>query len=130
MYIDVKINEKPIRAMVDIGATHNYLACTEVERLELVLEKGSEKVKAINSAAQPIARVAKSVLIKVGAFEGRTNLSAVQMDDFKLILGLKFLRDIKTAVLPYSDSLMMMGNKPCVIPTQVGRMGKKSISAM
>ncbi|XP_022872505.1 uncharacterized protein LOC111391505 [Olea europaea var. sylvestris] len=64
MYIDVKINGKPIRAMVDTGATHNYPACTEVERLGLVLEKGSGKVKAINAAAQPIAGVAKSMLIK------------------------------------------------------------------
>ncbi|XP_022855211.1 uncharacterized protein LOC111376484 [Olea europaea var. sylvestris] len=44
MYIDVKVNGKPIRAMVDTGATHNYLAYTEVERLGLVLEKGSGKV--------------------------------------------------------------------------------------
>ncbi|KAL0409135.1 UNVERIFIED_CONTAM: hypothetical protein Sradi_1847900 [Sesamum radiatum] len=59
--------------------------------------------------AQPIAGVAKSVLIKVGPFEGKTNLSAVVMDDFKLILGLDFLRDTRTAVLPHVDSLMMMG---------------------
>jgi hypothetical protein len=130
MYIDVKINGKPIRAMVDTGATHNYLASTEVERLGLVLEKGSGKVKAINSVAQPIVGIAKSVSIKAGPFEGRTNLSAVQMDDFKLILGLEFLRDTKTAVLPYADSLMMMGSKPCVITTQCGKMGEKSISAM
>ncbi|XP_022864277.1 uncharacterized protein LOC111384248 [Olea europaea var. sylvestris] len=111
MYIDVKINGKTIRAMVDTGAIYNYLTCTEVERLGLVLEKDSRNVKAINSAAQPMAGVAKSVLIKAGPFKGKINLSAVQMDDFKLILGLKFLRDTKTAVLPYFDSLMMMGNK-------------------
>ncbi|KAL2491208.1 Uncharacterized protein Adt_26836 [Abeliophyllum distichum] len=83
-----EINKKPIKTMVDTGATHNYLASPKVECLELVLEKGSRKVKVINSVAQPIARVAKSVLIKVGPFEGRTTLSAVQIDDFKLILGL------------------------------------------
>ncbi|KAL2460983.1 Uncharacterized protein Adt_44403 [Abeliophyllum distichum] len=130
MYIDVKINGKPIKAMVDTSATHNHLASPEVECIGLVLEKGSGKVKAINSVAQPIAGVAKSMLIKVGPFEGRTNLSAVQMDDFKLILGLEFLRDTKTTVLPFSDSLMMMGSKPCVIPTLVGKMGEKSVSAM
>ncbi|KAL0293482.1 UNVERIFIED_CONTAM: Transposon Tf2-12 polyprotein [Sesamum radiatum] len=64
MFVDVKIHGKPIRAMVDTGATHNYLASAEVERLGLVLEKGVGRVKAINSAAQPIAGVAKSVLIK------------------------------------------------------------------
>ncbi|KAL0291757.1 UNVERIFIED_CONTAM: hypothetical protein Sradi_7014300 [Sesamum radiatum] len=45
------------------------------------------------------------------------------MDDFKLILGLDFLRDTRTAVLPHVDSLMMMGAKPCVIPTLAGRTG-------
>jgi len=76
MYIDVKINGKPITAMVDTGATHNYLSSTEVKRLGLVLEKGSGKVKEINFAAQPIVGVTKSVLLKAGPFEGRTNLSA------------------------------------------------------
>ncbi|KAL2224126.1 UNVERIFIED_CONTAM: Retrovirus-related Pol polyprotein from transposon, partial [Sesamum indicum] len=95
MFVDVKIHGKPIRAMIDTGATHNYLASAEVERLGLVLEKGVGRVKAINSAAQPIAGVAKSVLIKVGSFEGKTNLSVVVMDDFKLILGLEFLRDTR-----------------------------------
>ncbi|KAL0430930.1 UNVERIFIED_CONTAM: RNA-directed DNA polymerase [Sesamum radiatum] len=98
MFVDVKIHGKPIRAMVDTGATHNYLASAEVERLGLVLEKGVGRVKAINSAAQPIAGVVKSVLIKV--------------------------------VLPHVDSLMMMGAKPCVIPTLAGRTGERNLSAM
>ncbi|KAL0437388.1 UNVERIFIED_CONTAM: hypothetical protein Sradi_0446700 [Sesamum radiatum] len=117
MFVDGKIHDKPIRAMVDTGATHNYLASAEVERLGLVLEKGVGQVKAINSVAQSIAGVAKSMLIKVDPFEGKTNLSVVVMDDFKLILGLEFLRDTRTAVLPHVGSLMMMGAKPCVIPT-------------
>ncbi|KAL2223773.1 UNVERIFIED_CONTAM: Transposon Tf2-11 polyprotein [Sesamum indicum] len=116
--------------MIDTGASHNYLASAEVARLGLVLEKGVGRVKAINSAAQPIAGVAKSVLIKVGAYEGKTNLSVVAMDDFKLILGLEFLRDTRTAVLPHADSLMMLGAKPCVIPTLAGRTGEKNLSAM
>ncbi|KAL0345846.1 UNVERIFIED_CONTAM: hypothetical protein Sradi_4415900 [Sesamum radiatum] len=86
MFVDVKIHGKPIRAMIDTESTHNYLASAEVERLGLVLEKGVGRVKAINSAAQPSAGVAKSVLIKVGPFEGKTNLSVVVMDDFNLIL--------------------------------------------
>ncbi|KAL0331235.1 UNVERIFIED_CONTAM: Retrovirus-related Pol polyprotein from transposon [Sesamum angustifolium] len=130
MFVDVKIHGKPVRAMIDTGATHNYLASAEVERLGLVLEKGVGRVKAINSAAQPIAGVAKSVLIKVGPFEGKTNLSVVVMDDFKLILGLEFLRDTRTAVLPHVDSLMMLGAKPCIIPTLAGRNGEKNLSAM
>ncbi|KAL2246240.1 UNVERIFIED_CONTAM: hypothetical protein Sindi_2892200 [Sesamum indicum] len=39
MFIDVKIHGKPIRAMIDTGVSHNYLASAEVARLGLVLEK-------------------------------------------------------------------------------------------
>ncbi|KAK3027357.1 hypothetical protein RJ639_040956 [Escallonia herrerae] len=110
MYVDIKVNGKAIRAMVDTGATHNYISSTEVERLGLTLEKGCGRVKAINSAAQPVAGIARSVLIKIGPYEGRTNFSVVIMDDFKLILGLEFLRDTKTTVMPCTNFLAMLGN--------------------
>ncbi|KAL0371756.1 UNVERIFIED_CONTAM: Retrovirus-related Pol polyprotein from transposon [Sesamum calycinum] len=77
MFADVNIHGKPISAMIDVGATHNYLASAEVERLGLVLVKGVGQVKAINSAAQPFVGVAKSVLIKMGHFECKTNLPIV-----------------------------------------------------
>ncbi|KAK3023029.1 hypothetical protein RJ639_044819 [Escallonia herrerae] len=124
MYVDIKVNGKAIRAMVDTGATHNYISSTEVERLGLTLEKGCGRVKAINSAAQPVAGIARSVLIKIGPYEGRTNFSVVIMDDFKLILGLEFPRDTKTTVMPCTNSLAMLGNKPCVIPTISPRAGE------
>ncbi|KAK2999261.1 hypothetical protein RJ639_023459 [Escallonia herrerae] len=124
MYVDIKVNGKAIRAMVDTGATHNYISSTEVERLGLTLEKGCGRVKAINSAAQPVTGIARSVLIKIGPYEGRTNFSVVIMDDFKLILGLEFLRDTKTTVMPCTNSLVMLGNKPCVIPTISSRAGE------
>ncbi|KAK2975747.1 hypothetical protein RJ640_003509 [Escallonia rubra] len=130
MYVDIKVNGKAIRTMVDTGATHNYISSTEVERLGLTLEKGCGRVKAINSAAQPVAGIARSVLIKIGPYEGRTNFSVVIMDDFKLILGLEFLRDTKTTVMPCTNSLAMLGSKPCVIPTVSTRAGERSISAL
>ncbi|KAL0362143.1 UNVERIFIED_CONTAM: hypothetical protein Scaly_1169500 [Sesamum calycinum] len=107
-----KIHGKLIRATIDTGATHNYLASAEVERYGLVLEKEVGRVKVINLAAQPIIGVAKFVLIKIGPFEGKTNLSVMVMDDFKLILGLEFLRDTRTTLLPHVDPMMMLGPSP------------------
>ncbi|KAK2965339.1 hypothetical protein RJ640_013802 [Escallonia rubra] len=64
MYVDIKVNGKAIRAMVDTGATHNCIYSTKVERLGLTLEKGCGRVKTINSATQPVAGIARSLLIK------------------------------------------------------------------
>ncbi|KAK2976416.1 hypothetical protein RJ640_007454 [Escallonia rubra] len=128
--VTTQVNGKAIRAMVDTCATHNYISSTEVERLGLTLEKGYGRVKAINSAAQQVAGIARSVLIKVGPYEGRTNFSVVTMDNFKLNLGLEFLCDTKTTVMSCTNSLAMLGNKPCVIPTISPRAGEHSISAI
>lgn len=93
MYIDIIINGKPIRAMVDKGVIHNYLANSEVDRLGLVVEYGACRVKAINSATQSIADIARYVIVKVGPYLGKTNFFVVQMDNFKMIIGLEFLRE-------------------------------------
>jgi hypothetical protein len=57
MFVDIRVNGKPIRALIDTGATHNFVAGTEVERLGLSLEKDDSRIKAVNSAAQPIRKV-------------------------------------------------------------------------
>lgn len=54
--------------MVDTGATHNFIAGIEVERLGLSLEKETSYIKAVNSAAQPIHGVARLVPLKVSSW--------------------------------------------------------------
>ncbi|XP_077237328.1 uncharacterized protein LOC143879007 [Tasmannia lanceolata] len=52
------------RAMIDAGATHNFVSEQEAKRLALKLEKDDWKMKAVNSEARPItgkARSAKAV---------------------------------------------------------------------
>nr|CAD1833663.1 unnamed protein product [Ananas comosus var. bracteatus] len=39
MYVDIKLNGKTTKAMVDTGATHNFIATGEAERLGLTLSK-------------------------------------------------------------------------------------------
>ncbi|XP_075079357.1 uncharacterized protein LOC107827306 [Nicotiana tabacum] len=133
MFVEMKVNGKPIRAMVDTGATHNYLASTQVERLGLVVGKGRGRVKAINSPPQPVGGIAKEVPMKLGPYEGKFNLRVVIIDDFELIVGLEFLRQTNTMPVPYADMLLMMGangTKPCIIPCMPMKMAVENISAL
>ncbi|XP_070004238.1 uncharacterized protein [Nicotiana sylvestris] len=133
MFIEMKVNGKPIRAMIDTGATHNYLASTQVERLGLVVGKGRGSVKAINSPPHPVGGIAKEVPVMLGPYEGKFNLRVVIIDDFELIVGLEFLRQINTMPVPYADMLLMMGangTKPCIIPCMPMKMAMENISAL
>ncbi|KAL0373605.1 UNVERIFIED_CONTAM: hypothetical protein Sradi_3276200 [Sesamum radiatum] len=58
MYVRVLINSKAVMAMVDTGATHNFVADREVQKLGLTLAHHSSRIKAVNSDAKPIQGVA------------------------------------------------------------------------
>ncbi|XP_070020075.1 uncharacterized protein [Nicotiana sylvestris] len=116
-----------------MGATHNYLASTQVEHLGLVVGKGRGRVKAINSPPQPVGGITKEVPVKLGPYEVKFNLRVVIIDDFELIVGLEFLRKSNTMPVPYADKLLMMGtnrDKPCIIPCMPMKMAVENISAL
>ena len=75
--------------MVDNGATHNFVSEAEAARLGLKLVgDDTGKMKAVNSKAMATVGAAKQVRVKLGMWEGTTDLIVVPMDDFDVILGI------------------------------------------
>ncbi|KAL0354280.1 UNVERIFIED_CONTAM: hypothetical protein Sangu_1009300 [Sesamum angustifolium] len=113
VFVNVKIHGKPILAMIDNRATNNYLASAEVERLGLVLEKGVGRVKAINSAAQPIAGVAKSVLIKVEQASGPIpSVIKKLLKDFEDVMPNELPRKLLSKRAVDHEIELVLGTKP------------------
>lgn len=48
-------------------------------------------MKAINSVALPIIRIVKRTMIRLGGWSGPIDFVIVKMDDFDIVLGMKFL---------------------------------------
>ena len=48
MYVNIKLNVQTTRAMVDTGATHNFIVDREAKRLGLILEKNPSQMKVVN----------------------------------------------------------------------------------
>ncbi|RVW71430.1 Retrovirus-related Pol polyprotein from transposon 17.6 [Vitis vinifera] len=53
MYVEAFVNGKATKALVDTGATHNFVSEDEARRLELQASKEGGWLKAVNSAAKP-----------------------------------------------------------------------------
>ncbi|XP_074277500.1 uncharacterized protein LOC141601133 [Silene latifolia] len=81
--------------------------------MKLNREGGS--MKAVNSKALPIQGVAREVVIKMGEWTGKLDFTSVPMDDFKIVLGMDFLKRTPTFLAPHNGSLIMVGSKPCLV---------------
>ncbi|CAL9120466.1 unnamed protein product, partial [Musa textilis] len=132
MYVNIRLNGQTTRAMVDTGATHNFIADREAKRLGLILEKNPSRMKAVNSEAKRISGLAKGVSIKIGSWSGRTNMMAVPLDDFQVILGMEFMHAAKLVPMPFLDSICLMGgDNPCVVSvTRRGTQDPQQLSAL
>ena len=51
MHVHAFVNDVQVKALVDNGATHNFVATREATRLGLKLEEDTSRIKAINSKA-------------------------------------------------------------------------------
>ncbi|XP_044510183.1 uncharacterized protein LOC123228802 [Mangifera indica] len=107
MYAWAEVNGQQVRAMLDTGATNNFLAQRVVGKLGVTMEKCSSRIKAVNSASQPILGTAAS-RVKMGAWEGECTFMAVPLDDFDLILGLDFFVKAKAVAMPHLNGVMIM----------------------
>ncbi|GJW49012.1 putative retrotransposon gag domain, aspartic peptidase domain protein [Tanacetum coccineum] len=108
-YVEETINGVKVRALVDFGATHNFVADDEAKRLRINATKGNGTIKA-----------------------GTIDLSVVSMDDFKVIIGLEFLDKVRAFPMPFANSLCILdGGKTFMVSTERdAKSGAKTLSAM
>ena len=132
MYVQAEVNGMSTKAMIDTGATHNFVSEEEARRLKLQTSKEAGWLKAVNSAAKPSQGVAREVTTKIGPWEGKVNFTVVPMDDFNIVLGMDFLRQVKAVPLPFLRSLAILEEEaPCMVPTiSEGKAKTPMLSAM
>ncbi|KAK2990721.1 hypothetical protein RJ640_003789 [Escallonia rubra] len=92
LYVEAKLNGKPTQVMVDTGATHNFVTMEEAKRLGLKVVGGEGWLKSVNTNAKPLHGVARQVEMCLGSWRGLVDFSVAPMDDFKVVIGLDFLR--------------------------------------
>ncbi|KAL5815082.1 hypothetical protein ACOSQ3_025877 [Xanthoceras sorbifolium] len=125
MYLDVHINGKATRVMVDTGATNSFVSEEEARRLGLKVSKETGWLKAVNSKARPLIGMARGVSISMGNWNGKIDLTVAPMDDFEVVLGMDFLEQVKVVPLPFLRSVAILKDTPCIIPA-IAKSGLKT----
>ena len=86
MYVELLTSGQKIMEFLDNGATHNFFTTKEVARLGLMLSRGDNKLKVVNSQEQETHGMAKNMEIQMGDWKGTINFLSVPLDDFDFIL--------------------------------------------
>ena len=131
MYLELLLNGRLTKALVDTGATHNFISREEAERLGLQWEQKESRMKAVNSEAKAIYGVARDVPVRIHNWSGRIALSVAPMDDFKVILGMEFLRSNKAVPMPHLNVVSFESeSQPCMVTAMTGKPCERLVSAL
>ena len=118
MYVETQVNGMSAKAMIDTGATHNFVSEEEARRLKLRTSKEVGWLKAVNSVVKPSQGVARGVTMKIGSWEGKIDFTVAPMDDFKIVIGMDFLRQVRAVPIPFLRSMAILEEEaPCMVPT-------------
>ncbi|GAV90231.1 gag-asp_proteas domain-containing protein, partial [Cephalotus follicularis] len=116
LYVKVVLNSMEIYAMINTGASHNFVNEKIVGKLGVKVDKHTSNIKAVNTAARLVQGMTRDVSVQVGIWRGQLNLMIVLLDDFDVIFGIDFLTRNKVAPMPHLEGLMFVDdNQPCFV---------------
>ena len=105
-----------MQAMLDTGATANFLALHKVSCLGLEVTVVGNNMKAINAASVGVQGVTICSL-RVGAWEKQAKLTVMPLNDSDLILGMELFVVVMVHVMPYRKCIIIIGlETPYVVP--------------
>ena len=126
MYVKACVNERKVWAMLDTGATNNFVSPAMAEHLGLEVVKSQSQVKAVNSRAQNIQGTTTFVL-EIGTWKQECGFVVLSLDDFDFILGMEFFVQAKAVAMPHLGGLLIADERcPSFVPVESGQVAEKS----
>ncbi|KAK0593409.1 hypothetical protein LWI29_036238 [Acer saccharum] len=119
MFVKATIRGKQVRAMLDTGATHNFISVDEAKRLGLRITNDEGAIKAANSPVKLIDGTAKGVTVHLGPWSGKLDFSVVPLDDYQMVLGMAFFQQANAFPQPAANTLSILdGDKAYTVPAE------------
>ncbi|KAF7807841.1 Transposon Tf2-2 polyprotein [Senna tora] len=132
MFVEAKAGDRVTKALVDFGASHNFLKVEEARRLGIHYKDERGWLKAVNSDLIEIFGVAQGITVSLGEWTGPVDFFVVTIDDYPILLGMEFLDKVKAVLVPFANTMCILeeGNT-CIVPLErEAKLKAKSISAM
>ncbi|KNA11817.1 hypothetical protein SOVF_131450, partial [Spinacia oleracea] len=117
MFVEAMVNDKASKALVDTGATHNFVALRKATRVGLRYTKEPGTLKTVNTSPIPIHGVAQGVSLRLGEWKGTVDLTVIPMDDFSMVLGLEFMDTVAPWTMQRDGTMIIARDQEaCSVP--------------
>ncbi|KAF2286313.1 hypothetical protein GH714_013750 [Hevea brasiliensis] len=104
-FVQIKVGGQELQALLDTGASHNFLTEKEAKRLGIPYEKEMGWLKAVNSTPNLIHGVARDTKVRIEDWHGTLDFFVVSMDDYQCILGVEFVDRAKAIPMIFANSM-------------------------
>ena len=122
LYVSALINGRLCQAMVDTGASHEFMTPTLAKACGLRMEVNSKGTwKTVNGKEKQVGRIAPNVVVTVGEVTVRVEFSIVEMDDFDVVLGQSWARLARALPYPFGEQVLFMQDKLHVVKASSSR---------
>lgn len=95
IYVKIRVNDKEINAMLELGATKPFVVDRLVTLLGLWLSTSQTTLMAVTAKAQRIIGIVYRVPLTLEKLQEKHDLLFVTLDDFNLILGIDLLKSLR-----------------------------------
>ncbi|KAF7821490.1 Transposon Ty3-I Gag-Pol polyprotein [Senna tora] len=131
-FVEAKAGDRVTKALVDCGASHNFLQVEEARRLGIHYKDERGWLKAVNSDPIEIFGVARGITVSLGELNGPVDFFVVTMDDYPIVLSMEFSDKLKAVLVPFANTMCISeeGNTSIVPLEREAKIKAKSISAM
>lgn len=73
--MEVEVDGNKTNMIVDSGASQNFIRKEKAARLGILLKKGQEWLKMVNSEVKPLDGIARRVKLQPGTWKGKVDFS-------------------------------------------------------
>ncbi|KAK3022654.1 hypothetical protein RJ639_045420 [Escallonia herrerae] len=111
LYIMVDVAEKNQEALVDTGATHNFMSSRVAEWLGLKPTKDRSWFMTVNVEERPTKGVVRNVDLRIDRWTWKKDFNIIDMDELGVVLRMDLMKKLSTALNPYCRVMMMIVGK-------------------
>ncbi|KAF2286763.1 hypothetical protein GH714_028412 [Hevea brasiliensis] len=101
----MKVGGQEVLALMDTGASNNFLKEEEAKRLGIPYEREMGWLKAVNSTPNLVHGLARNVKVRIGDWKGTLDFFVVSMDEYQCVLGVEFIDWVKAIPMLFANSI-------------------------